>query len=84
MQKKLSWQAFSNDERNEVIETVKNTISLCDGCILNFNMFSDLALNLSIEIEENKIQELHRALSLVVNLSELNPHDINFESKKSC
>ena len=82
MQKKLSWQAFSNDQRNEVIEAVKNAISLSDGCIMNFNMFSDLALNLSIEIEENKIQELHRTLSLVINLSELDLHDINLESKK--
>ena len=82
MQKKLSWKAFSNNERNAVIEAIKHAISICDGCIINFNMFSDLALNLSIEIEENKIQELHCALSLVVNVSELDLHDINLESKK--
>ena len=82
MQKKLNWNAFSNDDRNKVIEAVKNTISNSDGCIMNFNMFSDLALTLSIEIEENKIQTLHRALSLVLNISELELHEINLESKK--
>ena len=82
MQKKLSWQVFSNDDRNKVIEAVKNIVSTSDGCIMNFNMFSDLALTLTIEIEENKIQTLHRALSLVVNISELELHDMNLESKK--
>ncbi|MDX5584883.1 MAG: hypothetical protein QNK20_08100, partial [Aureibaculum sp.] len=52
------------------------------GCIMNFNMFSDLALTLSIEIEENKIQTLHKALSLVVNISEFELDDLNLESKK--
>ena len=33
-------------------------------------------------MKENKIQALHRALSLVVNVSELELHDINLESKK--
>jgi len=82
MQKKLSWQVFSNDDRNEVIEAVKNSISNSGGCIMNFNMFSDLALTLSIEIEENKIHTLHKALSLVVNISEFELHDLNLESKK--
>ena len=82
MQKKLSWQVFSNDDRNKVIEAVKNIVSNSDGCIMNFNMFSDLALTLSIEIEENKIQTLHSALSLIVNISELELHDMNLESKK--
>ena len=82
MKKKLSWQVFSNDDRNEVIEAVKNTISNSGGCIMNFNMFSDLALTLSIELEENKIQTLHKALSLVVNISEFELHDLNLESKK--
>ena len=82
MQKKLNWEAFSNNERNKVIEELKNTVSSSDGYIINFNMFSDLALTLSIEIEENKIQILHKALSSVLNVSELNPHELNLESKK--
>ena len=82
MQKKLSWELFSNDNRNEEIEAVKNAISNSGGCIMNFNMFSDLALTLIIEIEENKIQTMHRALSLVANILEFELYDLNIESKK--
>ncbi len=82
MQKKLNWEAFSNGKRNKVIEELKNTISSSDGYIMNFNMFSDLALTLSIEIEENKIQTLHKALALVLKVSELDLNELNLESKK--
>ncbi len=82
MQKKLNWQVISNDERNIIIETIKNIISSSDGCIMNFNMFSDIALTLSVEIEENKIQTLHKALSRVANISILDVHNINLDSKK--
>ena len=84
MQKKLNWQLFSQGDRNLIIETIKSVISKNDGYIINFNMFSDLALTLSVEIEENKIQKLHRALSLVVNVSKLELHTINLASKKEC
>ena len=82
MQKKLNWQLFSNENRYEIIENIKNVISNSDGYIVNFNMFSDLALSLSVEIEENKIQKLHRVLSQIVNVSELKLDNINLESKK--
>lgn len=82
MQKKLNWQLFSNEDRNVIIENIKNVISRSDGYIINFNMFSDLALSLSVEIEENKIQTLHRALSQIVNVSELERDNISLESKK--
>lgn len=82
MQKKISWEAFSNDDRNKVIEAIKKTIASCDGCIINFNMFSDLALSLSIEIEENNIQKLHKGLTKVVIISDLELSNINLKSKK--
>jgi len=82
MQKKLSWQAYSNGNRNEAIEAVKKAISSSDGYIMNFNMFSDLALTLNIEIEGNKIQALYKALSLVLSISELELHNLNLESDK--
>ena len=83
MQKKLCWQAYSNDERNKVIEEIKNAISTGDGCILNFNMFSDLGLTLSIEIEEHKIESLYKTLSLVLNMSKLKHQSNNQVSKKN-
>ena len=82
MKRKLSWQLFSNSERNEVIETVKQKIDVNGGCIMNFNMFSDLALALSVEIEENRIHSLYRALERVASISEFTDNDLNEDSKE--
>ena len=82
MQKKLRWQAYSNGDRNKVIESAKNIISISDGYIMNFNLFSDLALTLAVEIEENKIQMLHQGLSPILNISELELKELNLESNK--
>lgn len=45
-------------------------------------MFSDLALSLSIEIEEREIEGLHKALSTISNLSEFDVNSIRAESEK--
>ncbi len=82
MLQKLNWEAHSNDDRNKTIEAVKDCLSSNDACILNFNMFSDLALSLSLEVEENKILALHLSLSKLVNLSDMEIVQINPNSKK--
>ena len=82
MQKKLSWQAFSNGDRNTVIEYVKNAISSNDGCIMNFNMFSDLALSLSIEIEAYRAIELYKSFSEILSINDDDENAISSESKK--
>ena len=82
MKKKLSWTAYSNSDRHQLIEEIKTAISKHDGCIMNFNMFSDLAMSLSIEIEENKIPKLQSELSDVVDLVDESPNDIDLDSKK--
>ena len=82
MQKKLSWQAYAKGERNKVIDAIKSSISTNEACIVNFNLFSDLALTLSIEIEEANIVLLHNALSQIVDKSDIDIQDINSEYKK--
>jgi len=82
MLKKLNWQAYTDGERNKVIEEVKDVISSSDGYILNFQMFSDLALSLSIEIEGNGIHTFHQAISSVLKISNLDEDIINVKSKK--
>ena len=82
MLKKLNWQAFSNEDRNEIIEKVKQVITSSEGYITNFNMFSDLAMSLSIEIEEAGIQSLHQALGSLLNISDLEAETVNPNSKK--
>ena len=78
---KINWQAFSSSNRHETIELLKDTISKNDGYIINFNMFSDLALSLTVEIEENKISNLHRELASILQISESKPEHLNINSK---
>ncbi len=82
MVKKLNWQAYCGDDRHKAIEEIKAAISNNDGCIMNFNLFSDLALSLSIEIEENRINDLFTSLNNFLKLSEINAEIINPKSKK--
>jgi hypothetical protein len=82
MKKKLSWQAYSNEDRHGIIEAVKDAISVSAGCIIHFNMFSDLALSLNLKIEEEGVQELHDALSGILKVSDFDPADINPKSRK--
>lgn len=82
MMKKWNWEAFSSFERTSIIEEVKSTISSNSGAIMNFNMFSDLALNLSIEIEEKDIPKLHSALTKVLSVSNLDNGKLNKMSNK--
>ena len=70
MLQKLNWQAYSNDDRNKIIENIKDAISSCDGSIMNFNMFSDLAMSISVEIEEHNIMDLYKVLSSILKISD--------------
>jgi len=82
MLRKLNWQGYSSNDRNEIIDKVKKCISSNDAYIMNFNMFSDLALSLSIEIEENKIVDLYNALSDILMMSDFEDENINPKSNK--
>jgi hypothetical protein len=82
MKHKLNWQAYANNDRNKIIEETKGAISTSDGHILNFNVFSFIALSLSIEIEENRIQDLHKAISRILNISDYDVKKLSVRSKK--
>ncbi len=82
MQQKLHWSGYTNTDRLTVIEQVKHTISDSGGCIVNVNMFSDLALSLTIEVEENQIIPLHQQLSTILTVSDVSDGNINPNSKE--
>ena len=84
MQKKLNWQVYSDGNRNKVINEIQTVISTNDGYIINFNIFSDFALCLSVEIEENKIIYLHQALKEILKISDIVIENISQESKEEC
>ena len=79
---KLYWQAFSIRNRIEIIEDVKDAILGCGACILDFKMFSDLALSLIIEIEEGKITDLHRELKKIISIDELDQDNLRANSQQ--
>lgn len=82
MIRKLNWEATTSHNRYKSIEDIKDIISTYDGCILNFNLFSDLAMSLNIEAEGNNINDMHRALSDRLEITFLNKGIINLNSKK--
>jgi len=82
MRTNLKWTAFTNKNRLETIEKIKDIISRNDGYIINFSMFSDLALTLSIEILENKIKTLHKSLTSILSVCDLDLQDSERSKKE--
>ncbi|MDG1805677.1 hypothetical protein [Flavicella sp.] len=78
---KFNWEAFSSKNRMKIIEEIKNTINKY-GYIVNFNMFSDLALSLSAEVDENQIENLYNDLEKHTSMSKLDRLKLNLKSKK--
>ena len=77
MRGKLNWRVFTSKARIEAIDEIKEIIGKSGGSILHFNMFSDLGMSLMIEIEENSISQLYRALSQKVRISESLSEDLS-------
>lgn len=82
MIQRTNWQAYTNGDRNTVIEQIKETILFSDGYIVNFKMFSDIALSINVEIAENKLLMLHQALGGIVRISNFEDEGINSKSLK--
>jgi hypothetical protein len=82
MHQTVNWQAYSSNNRNKAIDAVKGVIFSSGGYIVNFNMFSDLAISISIEIEEKDIEDLHKAFSGILNISDIDLDKINVKSNK--
>ena len=80
---KLNWQIFSNQNRNKSIEDLKRIINKHDGYIINFNIFSDIAISLMIEIEEYNILQLYEEIEEILTFSETKPKNINTNSTKT-
>ena len=79
---KLNWEIFSAEERNSAIQELKDSIAGNDGFITNFNLFSDLALSLQIEIEEKNVLNLYRKIDSTMRISEQEPDFIDNNSIK--
>lgn len=63
--KKLYWTGISYDERVKAISEISSTIDKY-ATILNFQRFSDISLNLVLEIEEYKLHSLYDELCRLI------------------
>ncbi len=63
----IFWTAYTNDERHTAINKLQNVISRY-GDIVDTKFFSDISLNLKIEIEELKIDGLYSELRQQVGI----------------
>ncbi|PTX18270.1 hypothetical protein C8N40_10669 [Pontibacter mucosus] len=70
MIRKLNWQVFTEQDRNKAIEELKGKILSNGGYIINSTFFSDLALSLTIEIQENDILKLYASIQESMTISE--------------
>ena len=53
----IFWTGYSNDERHAAINKIKCVVSKY-GDVVDFKLFSDISLNMKIEIDESKINKL--------------------------
>lgn len=65
--KKFNWEGICHKGRTEGISLIEQNINR-HGFILNFKMFSDLAISIMAEVPENKINVLFEDLSEVMTL----------------
>ncbi len=63
----IFWTGFSNDERHTAINKVNSLISKY-GDIVDFHLFSDISLSMTIEIEEYKIDKLYDELTEIIGI----------------
>ncbi len=84
MTTKLNWQIYISGERNEAIEDLKDLISKNNGYIMNFNLFSDLAMSLTVEIEEKDVRGLYSSISNQMKIDESSLERLGVDSSKNC
>jgi hypothetical protein len=68
--KNIFWSGYVLEDRLSGIEKVKRIIATY-GDVVNFNMFSDLSINLEIEIPENRLFELYQALNNHIRMDQV-------------
>lgn len=63
----IFWKGYSNDERNSSMIAIQGVIAKY-GDIVDVNLFSDISLTMTIEIDEFKIDRLYDELSAIMGM----------------
>lgn len=75
----IFWTAYSNKERYAAIEEI-NQLVKNHGYLVDYKFFSDMSINIRIELEESRIDHLYSELRSIM---EMNPFDfLNSSSKR--
>jgi hypothetical protein len=80
MKHTLNWSLFSKKDRHEAINDLKDIIAENHGWIVTSNFFSDLAMSMTIEIQEKDIACLHTEIGKLMTVSALKIDDIDEQS----
>ncbi len=65
----IFWTGYSQQERHIAIHQIQKAISNY-GDIVDFHLFSDVSLSLTIEIKEKNIKPLHEELSNMIGIND--------------
>jgi hypothetical protein len=67
--KNIFWKGYSHAERHAAINMIQNAISKY-GYLVDFKLFSDTSMGVSIEIDECKIDGLYDELTKIIDLED--------------
>ena len=67
--KPIFWTGFSNHNRIQAISSIEQVIGTY-GYITDYKQFSDISISILIELEEQKIEGLHKALLEKISLDD--------------
>jgi hypothetical protein len=63
----IFWKGYSKEERHATINLLQTIISKY-GNVVDFHLFSDVSLSMTIDIESNKIEALYEALNQCIEI----------------
>lgn len=73
----IFWTGFSAGDRHTAIDEIKRAVSGF-GYIVDFHIYSDISLSMTIEIEEKNIDNLYDALTHIIDL-----HNFDYLNSRS-
>lgn len=65
----IFWTGYSYDDRHSAIDIIQNAISKY-GNVVDFHLFSDMTMSMTIEIEELKVDKLYDELKQIIRIQE--------------
>lgn len=61
----IFWTAYTDKDRHAAISQIQSVVAQY-GDLVDIRLFSDISINMTIEIEECKIDKLYEALAIII------------------